>query len=51
MVKYNEVCLFLQEKGYDSDEDRIGLILDLINEEYPIMDARKDIAEIVEHNG
>lgn len=50
MIKYEDLCLFLEEKGYDDDTDRIGLLLDVVNEQYPIMDIRRDITEVVEHD-
>ena len=50
MIKYEDLCLFLEEKGYDDDTDRIGLLLDVINEQYTIVDIRQDITEVVEHD-
>ena len=50
MIKYEDLCLFLEEKGYDDDTDRIGLLLDVINEQYTIVDIRRDITEVVEHD-
>lgn len=49
MIKYEDLCLFLEEKGYDDDTDRIGLLLDVINEQYTIIDIRKDIKEVREY--
>ena len=50
MIKYEDLCLFLEEKGYDDDTDRIGLLLDIINEQYTIRDIRRDITEVVEYD-
>ena len=50
MIKYEDLCLFLEEKGYDDDTDKIGLLLDVINEQYTIMDIRRDITEVVEYD-
>ena len=50
MIKYEDLCLFLEEKGYDDDTDRTGLLLDIINEQYTIMDIRRDITEVVEYD-